>query len=339
MVLTPNRWLMFALVAAMVGCDDEPIRVQRVPRPPSAAVRTLAVLIPREDATWFVKLSGSNADVAAEEGAFRKLVESLTFSAGELPIRWKTPDGWQDLGPTADRFTGFKTTSGIEATITQLGPNAKDVLANVNRWRGQIGLPPVDAEQLPSMTTPITVAGVQSTWVDLRNQGDLVTPLRRSTAAVVPSVPTTAPGLGKPKLNFTTPTGWQPIPASGMRAAAFRAGEGSDAVEVTVIPLSGAAGGLTANVNRWRGEVGLPESPPAQIQAEAKELTVDGQKAVYVDLLGPDGSNRQRTLGVILIKDDTTWFIKLRGPAEAVARQQAAFESFARSFQVGGGAP
>jgi len=42
-------------------------------------------------------------------------------------------------------------------------------VANVNRWRGQIGLAPVAAEEIAGLTTKVTVAGEAATQVDFKN--------------------------------------------------------------------------------------------------------------------------------------------------------------------------
>src|SRR5207248_6044588 len=129
-----------------------------------------------------------------------------------------------------------------------------------------------------------------------------------------------------------------PLPASGFRAASFRVRDGDRTAEASATPFPGPAGGLLANVNRWRKEVNLGDATEEQILKESKTVEVAGESARYVDLLGPesDGPKRQRTLGVILPRGDTTWFFKLRGPADLVAKQQAAFEAFVRSVRFPG---
>jgi hypothetical protein len=118
-----------------------------------------------------------------------------------------------------------------------------------------------------------------------------------------------------------------------MRIASFRAGIGEAAAEITVIPLDGPSGGLVANVNRWRSQIKLPEQDEAAIRAATKELMIEDKPAQYVDLLAPEGPKRERMLIVFTERGNRTWFIKMRGPAETVARQQSAFESFARSLR------
>jgi len=133
---------------------------------------------------------------------------------------------------------------------------------------------------------------------------------------------------------YQVPAGWEEQPASGMRAATFRAGD----AEAFVTPLAGLAGDLSSNVNRWRGQIGLPPATEEAIKSAVKELPIAGRNAPYVDLLGPDGPKRQRMLVAIVDRGDRTWFVKLIGPAETVARQQAAFESFCRSLRFSAGA-
>ena len=98
---------------------------------------------------------------------------------------------------------------------------------------------------------------------------------------------------------WTTPEGWNEQPASGMRAATFRIGDGEDALECTVIPLparDGAAASeeyLLENVNRWRKQLGLSahsaEELNAALDAEDNifriELT-DGTPVTWVELEG-----------------------------------------------------
>jgi hypothetical protein len=146
--------------------------------------------------------------------------------------------------------------------------------------------------------------------------------------------PTRAPPSTRP-LSFDVPAGWTEldVPPGGFRVAAFRVTDGGRSADVTVIPLGGQAGGLAANVNRWRGDVGLSPAADDQIGRDAQALDVAGVRATYVDLSGPKG----RVLGVILPRGDRTWFFKFLGPAELVGAQRAAFEGFVRSVRFGAG--
>jgi hypothetical protein len=135
-------------------------------------------------------------------------------------------------------------------------------------------------------------------------------------------------------LTYAVPTGWQELPAGGIRVAAFAIKEGDEQADVTVIPLAREAGSLLANVNRWRGEVGLEPATESQLKAAERAITVDGSPRDYVDLAGP----RLRTLAVMLTRGEHTWFIKMKGTAALVARQKTAFEDFVKSVKFPSGA-
>jgi hypothetical protein len=69
--------------------------------------------------------------------------------------------------------------------VAQLSGNGGGVLPNVNRWRGQIGLDPVDEIGLAKLTTMVAVAGGQATFVDMTGK-DMSGQDTRLIAAMVP---------------------------------------------------------------------------------------------------------------------------------------------------------
>ncbi|MBI1747874.1 MAG: hypothetical protein HYR55_15000 [Acidobacteria bacterium] len=135
---------------------------------------------------------------------------------------------------------------------------------------------------------------------------------------------------GHSALRYTVPEGWQEeANPEGMRAAAFKMVDGNQTIEITIVPLSGSAGGLFQNVNRWRGQVGLDPIREDELTQQIKQIDIAGTRASYIDLGGPE----QRILAVVLVRNDQTWFFKLQGPADLVERQKAAFEAFVRSVK------
>jgi hypothetical protein len=52
-------------------------------------------------------------------------------------------------------------------TVTPLAGAAGGLVGNINRWRGQIGLEPVEPSQLGEIIRKIDVAGVEAQYVDL----------------------------------------------------------------------------------------------------------------------------------------------------------------------------
>jgi hypothetical protein len=157
-------------------------------------------------------------------------------------------------------------------------------------------------------------------------------------------MPTTMPdGLpapdnsGQPTLQYALPAGWEKKAPSQMRVASFGISENGKQADVSVIPLGGMAGTDPANVNRWRGQVGLATLPETDVSNLAEKITVGDQPADLYDLAGtaPGGSEAQRILGVILHRDDTAWFFKMTGVADLVERQKPAFVAFLKTVAFG----
>jgi hypothetical protein len=139
-------------------------------------------------------------------------------------------------------------------------------------------------------------------------------------------------------ITWTTPSGWNSVPPSEMRVASFKiAGESGQTADVSVVPLPGMAGGDFANVNRWRGQVGLPAATDDELQNSAQNVEAGGQPAQLFDIAGqnPSSHNPTRILGVIQHRDSTAWFVKMTGDADLVEKQKPAFIAFLQSLNFG----
>src|SRR5215472_10337538 len=75
-------------------------------------------------------------------------------------------------------------------------------------------------------------------------------------------------------VHWTTPSGWQEQPASGMRVGSFVIKKDDQHADVSVIPLGTVAGSDLDNVNRWRGQVGLPPVDPSKLSEGAEPITI-----------------------------------------------------------------
>ncbi len=144
------------------------------------------------------------------------------------------------------------------------------------------------------------------------------------------------PDSGNPvKLKYALPEGWKEKALTQMRVASLEVSGDGKTADVSVIPLGGAAGTDPANVNRWRGQVGLPSLPDAQLQTLAEKVQITGQPADLYDLAGtaPGSGDPERILGAILHGDDTVWFYKMTGDAALVEKQKPAFIAFLKSVE------
>jgi len=140
-----------------------------------------------------------------------------------------------------------------------------------------------------------------------------------------------------PKLKYTLPDGWQEKAPTEMRVASFGIAENGKNADVSVIPLGGMAGGDLANVNRWRGQVGLDSLADADVLKLAEKVAVGDQPADLYDLAGTSSETGGpgRILGVILHRGDAAWFFKMTGDPDLVEKQKPAFVAFLKSFQFG----
>jgi hypothetical protein len=152
-----------------------------------------------------------------------------------------------------------------------------------------------------------------------------------SMPATMPASLPAPDNSGLPPLKYVLPDGWQEKTASQMRVASFGISVSGKTADVSVVPLSGMAGGDFANVNRWRGQLGLQPLTDDEIAKLAEKITVAGQPADLYDLAG----GAQRILGVILHRDDTAWFFKMTGDANLVEKQKPAFTSFLKTLHFG----
>jgi hypothetical protein len=145
---------------------------------------------------------------------------------------------------------------------------------------------------------------------------------------------------GGPRLIYDTPAGWVEKPGSTMRDINFTIGENAEA-ECYVARLPGAGGGLLANVNRWRSQMGAEPLTEEQVAAlptkplfgqQASFVAVDGS---YTPGMGTtDTFENYRLLGLILSSDAGAVFVKMTGPKDLLSKNEAAFDQFTQSIDV-----
>jgi hypothetical protein len=183
-VLVAGFWLV-----AVAGCEKtEQITRYTVEKPPpidAPAIaepratdaeptdRTLAAIVPLTGQGWFFKLAGPKDAVGENLDAFTTFLESVHFSAEGKP-QWTLPEGWQEQPGSQFRHATLVIPSQgkpLEVSVTALpnpgGDEAQYVLINVNRWRGQLRLPPITKEELAGQSTLIKLDGATATMVNL----------------------------------------------------------------------------------------------------------------------------------------------------------------------------
>lgn len=140
-----------------------------------------------------------------------------------------------------------------------------------------------------------------------------------------------------PGLQWQPPAGWKREPPTQMVLAKFSvSAEAGARAEITVSAFPGEVGGLLANVNRWRSQVGLPPIGETELGGIVTGLETRSGSAKLVELAGADArtGNKARLLSVVLPHGDRTWFFKMIGEDQLVEREKEAFLKFVRETQL-----
>lgn len=157
-----------------------------------------------------------------------------------------------------------------------------------------------------------------------------------ASTAPPPSVSGAAESAGLPR--WTVPANWTPGGERPMRLATFAvSGPGGASADMSISTLAAAGGGTLANVNRWRGQLGLPAWTDADLETNSKRVEVDGNPGVVVDFAGDKSvqgeARKTRILGAIVPRGGQTWFYKLTGDDALVAGERENFMGFVKSVK------
>jgi len=147
-----------------------------------------------------------------------------------------------------------------------------------------------------------------------------------------------APGSSGETMTWQLPENWVEQPgASAMRVATIVAELGGESAEITVTKFPGNVGGLLPNINRWRGQLGLPAVSSVAAQP-LEELRVAATPAKFLDLVAdPNSVGGKRMYVVSVARREMTWFLKMTGPAGFLETQRPAYDAFVASVGFTGG--
>lgn len=148
------------------------------------------------------------------------------------------------------------------------------------------------------------------------------------------AAPTAAAEAAGP-LTWEPPPHWKTKPSSAMRVASFGVpmSDGTEA-DLAISVLGGAAGGLTANVNRWRAQLGLPELGADEIARMAETIPGSGITFTLFDLAGKANGTEVRMLAAVAGFEGQSWFFKLTGHDHCVGVEKPEFVAFLRSVKT-----
>lgn len=150
------------------------------------------------------------------------------------------------------------------------------------------------------------------------------------------------------ELSFAVPEEWETLPVgSPMRIAQFVVpGPGGDA-EMVVFRFAGGAGGVEANIARWKGQFVPPDGKTIDDLTKTSNFEVGALKVTLVDITGhykaPErpGSTTmvdeddQRMIAAIVEGSGDAFFFKLLGSNKTVELWAKAYEDGLRAAKTG----
>lgn len=160
---------------------------------PSKDGRILAGMVGVDGATWFFKMRGNAEVVGAQKEAFLQWIASVKRASGppspgatqetsasaqrnqgstEQPkISWNQPKEWQPSQGSSMRYASFSAKGyngkNADISVSFLPGQAGTDLDNVNRWRSQVGLPPIAGTDMPGAVIPVTCKDGSFSMVEL----------------------------------------------------------------------------------------------------------------------------------------------------------------------------
>lgn len=129
-------------------------------------------------------------------------------------------------------------------------------------------------------------------------------------------------------LVYTPPVGWHDLGATSMVMAQY------EADGLALLTVSRADGNLVMNINRWRGQLGLP-ALRNQVDPSYTTIQSEAGPVMVLDLVSrdPHPTARRFRISLLLHKDQSAaggslWFFKFDGPSYVIDEHQAAFDAF-----------
>ena len=165
-----HRLLPLAAIAllGLTSCRDSKITTYRVPKEKTPAMPAAAA--------------------AAANASGATMANTAVTTANGPGLTWSAPAHWTAKAASAMRKGSYAITADsgetADLSITAFPGDVGGDLANVNRWRGQIQLPPLAATELASATAHLDVNGLHLTTVDFTG-GPTAKP-QRVLGAIIP---------------------------------------------------------------------------------------------------------------------------------------------------------
>lgn len=305
--------------------------------------RMVVAIAARPDATWFFKIDDRAGQVNASESIWKPFLQQVQFDDRGQP-QWKLPENWQAMPGNQDRFATLKLpaptsepsasetspASFLDMAISRLAAN-QDLLSNVNRWRGQLGLPPTNADELKSSLQSIEYVGGQFIVFDGVSTGS-------SPSASTPAQPPAVNDETIPiPLEYSAPDSWAKLPPTMFTAVKFSksaksAGSEDQELTIAVTPMA-LRNTWEDSISSWLAEAELSGNDLAARIADTQSIEVGGIQGKFI-VLSDDPSDTGRAVAAARVEyNDQAWYFKMIGSRKLVLDSQAELQAFLKSIR------
>ena len=154
---------------------------------PAKDGRIIAAMTSNGSSTLFFKIRGNEALTESQKSDFIKWVTAVCNSQSENKapqltgamaaessqnpqIKWLMPAGWSEVSPSAMRYASFNAGANndkVDISVVIFPGEGGSDTDNVNRWRQQIGLPPMSPAAIATQVAPIKTADGDFLSVDI----------------------------------------------------------------------------------------------------------------------------------------------------------------------------
>jgi hypothetical protein len=145
------RILAGAMAISLVSCNNDKIEVYNIPK--------------------------EGITVAMQSGS-----EGLAPPPPGNPAQWTKPEGWNEQPLSEMRLGSFKVeganAASADVSVIAFPGEAGGLISNINRWRGQLQLPPLDEDQLSQVIQRTDVDNVPTYLVDFQTVENAPKPSR-----------------------------------------------------------------------------------------------------------------------------------------------------------------
>jgi len=148
--------------------------------------RILAAMTTNGSSTLFFKMRGNAALTESQKNEFIKWVGAvcnaqaptrpsqseavLPPTASKSEIKWEIPNGWKEVPASSMRYASFNAGGNedkIDISVVMFPGEGGSDIENVNRWRQQIGLPPMSEAAVTSQITTLKAGDATFAMVDI----------------------------------------------------------------------------------------------------------------------------------------------------------------------------